>query len=223
METKICTRCNEKQNIENFYIRRTRNNERKSICKECESKQKAPKIIEIPDLDGEIWMPVNCYGGIYSKIYLISNMQRVKRVQHRKNVSNKITKPHLHPTGYFNVSLTIFGKQKLVAIHRLIAEAFIPNLENKSHVNHINGIKTDNRIENLEWCTVKENIQHAWRTGLAKSKKGEQSNGAKLTEKDVLEIRAIGNTMTQKEIGKLYGINHQAVYKILKRVRWTHI
>ncbi|HRG39346.1 MAG TPA: HNH endonuclease signature motif containing protein [Bacteroidia bacterium] len=60
---------------------------------------------------------------------------------------------------------------KAITIHRLIAQIFIPNPENKSEVNHKNGIKSDNRIENLEWCTHSENIQHAYDNGMIKRKK----------------------------------------------------
>ena len=70
--------------------------------------------------------------------------------------------------GYMTVSLSKNNKKHYVSLHRLIAKAFIPNLENKPQVNHINGIKLDNRISNLEWCTARENIQHACNTGLNK-------------------------------------------------------
>ena len=70
--------------------------------------------------------------------------------------------------GYTYVTIRKDGKEHYLRLHRLIAKAFIPNLENKPQVNHINGIKLDNRLSNLEWCTARENIQHACNTGLNK-------------------------------------------------------
>ena len=70
--------------------------------------------------------------------------------------------------GYVYQTLYSNGKQKLVRVHRIVAEAFIPNPDKLPQVNHINGIKTDNRVTNLEWCTQEHNMEHAFRTGLEK-------------------------------------------------------
>ncbi len=217
METKTCTKCQEEKEITNFYIRRTRNNQPKSICKECESKQKATPFVIIPDLEGEIWKDIDGFEGIY----VVSNMGRVKRIMHRKNPTNTIMNTTLNSNGYHHLMLTVNGKGYGRILSILVAKAFIPNPENKPQVNHLNG-KDDNRAESLEWNTALENIQHAWRTGLATARKGEASNKAKLTEKEVLEIRAIKG-MTKKDIGKLYNIGEAAVGKIIQRQRWTHI
>jgi len=71
--------------------------------------------------------------------------------------------------GYIILKLKLDGKWYHKRHHRVIAEAFIPNPENKPQVNHINGIKTDNRVENLEWVTSRENNQHAWDKGFRKA------------------------------------------------------
>lgn len=80
-------------------------------------------------------------------------------------VPEKILKTNMIRKGYLQVKLCNQAEKSLL-VHRLVAEAFIPNVENKEQINHINGIKTDNRIENLEWVTGKDNIQHAMKTGL---------------------------------------------------------
>ena len=83
----------------------------------------------------------------------------------RNDNTNKILSQRIQQ-GYCHVGLTINGKVKSCRVHRLVAQAFIPNPENKPYVNHIDGIRSNNNVENLEWCTPKENTQHAVRTGL---------------------------------------------------------
>ncbi len=115
----------------------------------------------------EVWKNVKGYEGRYQ----ISNLGRVKSlIAPNGKPVEKILKPGVSPQGYLFVSLCKNYKTKSFRIHRLVAQAFIPNLEDKPQVNHKNGIKSDNKVSNLEWSTPKENTKHAFENGLASNK-----------------------------------------------------
>ncbi len=179
---KLCTKCKVIKNIDQFHFHKVKN-KLQSHCKICNKSYVRPYITKrkeslmnviIPNLFEEIWKGIKDYEDLYE----ISNFGRIKRIQKLSTnghiVPNKILKNVFDSRGYPYISLLKNNIRSRCAIHRAVAEAFIPNPENKPEVNHINGIKTDYRIENLEWCTHQENIQHAFRTGLIKSNKWKQ-------------------------------------------------
>jgi len=116
--------------------------------------------------------------------------------------SNKYLIPQKNGNGYYHFSLSNNKKVKIITVHRLIAMHFIENIDNKPFINHINGIKTDNRIENLEWCTHRENCNHAYKTGLTKNTiiAVKKSNS-----KIVLDINTGIFYNSVKEVADLYG------------------
>lgn len=103
----------------------------------------------------EIWKDVKGYEGLYQ----ISNLGNVKSLKYAGGNKPKNLKPTLNG-GYYGVFLCKDGTKKRFTVHRLVALAFVPRIKNKALVNHINEIKTDNRVENLEWCNHSENVNY---------------------------------------------------------------
>lgn len=138
-------------------------------------------------LDGEIWNTLPNYESRYE----CSNLGRVKSLIGKEGKrKEKIISQSFHVQGYLKTSICYKNIEKTISVHRLIALSFIENPENKREVNHKNGIKTDNCVENLEWVTPSENVQHSYNTGLHRGsmfgKKGGNHNGAKkVTQFDI--------------------------------------
>lgn len=105
----------------------------------------------------EIWKDIEEYKGKYQA----SNIGNIKNM-----ITNKVLKQYIGSNGYYRIGLYKDKKTKVFEVHRLITKTFIDNVENKKEVNHIDGNKLNNNINNLEWVTHKENINHAWKTKL---------------------------------------------------------
>ena len=164
----------------------------------------------------EIWKDVVGYEGKY----MVSSLGRIKSSLQTKP---KILSKHVKALGYESIKLYRNGSCKTKAVHRLVAKAFVENPENKKEVNHINGIKDDNRPENLEWCTRSENMKHACRTGLI-LRGGDNSPRAKLTESDAMEIRfhlSIGEK--RKTLSKDFNISLSTIDNIASNNTWKNI
>lgn len=125
-------------------------------------------------------------------------------------------------TGYFQVSLNKRGIRKRVSIHRLVAIEFIHNLGNKPNINHKDGNKINNRVENLEWCTQKENIAHSIATGLT-NQIGERNNCSKLKDQEVLSIRALAGIHSQNELARMFNISRSVIKDIINQRTWKHL
>ena len=113
----------------------------------------------------------------------------------------------MRTNGYLHVNLG--SMERNVSIHTLVAKTYIKNEYKKKCVNHINGVKTDNRVENLEWCTMQENVEHAYKTGLV-------VRGSKLSEWDMEDIRikhSVGQSMIY--LSKYYSVGYNTIRRVI--------
>jgi len=148
--------------------------------------------------------------------YLVSNTGRVK------NIFDNELCYRAHYKGYVMVRFSKDYREKNYQVHRLVASAFLENPMGLPQVNHKNGIKTDNRLENLEWCDNGHNVRHALRTGLIVHKKGSAHHSATITEDIVRQIRSMKSS-SRKEIMDKFGVSIHIVKDIRARRSWNHI
>lgn len=154
--------------------------------------------------------------------YAINRNGEVKNIK-----TNYILKPYTNTIGYFRVSF--YGKNRKryqFYIHRLIAIHFIPNSENKSEINHIDGNPSNNDINNLEWCTKSENALHAYKLGLSYSnpKYGEDNHNSILNDSIVRDIRnRYKNGERQCDISKDLNLSRVHINNIVLNKIWKHV
>lgn len=174
--------------------------------------------LDVRDLPHEIWRDVVGYEGLYQ----VSNMGRVKSFF---NGVEKIRKPVLANPGYLSLVLYKDNVPTAKRIHVLVAQAFIPNPDNKSEVNHRFGDKIDNRVSELEWVTPAENKQHAYDIGLKRS--GCDHPLAKFTEEQVRYIRQVcipgDPEFVISALARKFNVRIEAVSKIYHRERYKNV
>lgn len=215
-----CIKCKEAKDRSSFYNKRNKNGElvSQTTCKECLSlynKQRRFENISVVDIDSlnnEEWKEYEDAG----IKYLISNLGRTFSPEIIGYRHHKVElKQHESKKGY----LTVHLKSGLKAIHRLVAILFIPNPLNLPQVNHKDGNKKNNKVDNLEWCDNSYNQKHAWALGLI-SNTGMKSPRRILDENQVKEI--FFSQLPHKAIAEKYGIEKSGVNKIKTGRNWGH-
>jgi len=178
----------------------------------------------------EIWKDIPDFEGFYQ----ISNYGRMRsldrKVEHRNGVEyqikkGKILRLSINRDGYVKCTVSKNSNLTSFTMHRLVGLCFIKNTYNKPCINHKNGIKNDNRMENLEWVTQSENIIHSFKNGFHKPQRGSLNGAAKLNEAQVREIRLLYATRNylQREIASKYNISRTSISLIINYKRWSVI
>lgn len=163
----------------------------------------------------EKWKDISGFEGVYE----ISSCGRIRR-------GEKILKPEITRLGYTRKSLQANGKKKRVLVHRLVADAFLERPEWATEINHKDGCKGNNHVDNLEWSTRSKNAFHAFNSGLHHGMKGEDNSVSKLTEADVIQIKIALKRPYRgivRELGRKYKVTPEAISAIRHNKNWTHI
>lgn len=162
----------------------------------------------------EIWKDIKGYEGLYQ----ISNLGRVKSLGNKSNHTMPIIMKQATIKNYKCISLRK-NSSKIFKVHRLVAETFIPNPRNKPQVNHIDGNKENNNMDNLEWCTPSENAKHAYKSGLNKPKKGIENNRSTTVVKiDLLTGEELETYYSLREAERKTNIQHNDISKCCKGI-----
>ena len=161
----------------------------------------------------EIWKDIQGY----ENMYMVSTKGRIKTMKRKGRYESYVMKQELTNNGYLRCSLSKKCIHKRYSVHRLVALAFIPNAENKPQINHIDGIKTNNNVSNLEWCTASENQLDIWEKG-----RGVLNSGTYPVKK--VEISKDGKTYmfdSTRDADKFIGCSRNNVAKVARGDRKT--
>ncbi|HYG12169.1 MAG TPA: HNH endonuclease [Pyrinomonadaceae bacterium] len=257
IQQSLCKTCNRLLPASAFYRSKASKSGLQYQCKPCsrayliawhaKRRVEKPHIIA-PPLPGEVWRDVPGYEGYYS----VSNHGRVRSERAATNSApGRIIKLRDDGRGYLYLTLSKSGKARTVRAHALVAAAFIGPRPDGLFVNHIDGNKQNNRVENLEYVTCRENMEHASRTGLMSRgeqhgqlvrartarggahyarqrpelvNRGERHGGAKLTAEAVTQIRSlVADGASHIELAKQFHVDPSTISDIKRRKIWRHV
>lgn len=175
----------------------------------------------------EVWRPIPGYKGFYS----VSSAGRVRSekrlvvdsIGRPRRIKERILRPRADKIGYVKVALHKNGVGDSILIHRLVVSAFIGPCPIGREVNHRDGDKTNNHLNNLEYVTRRENIQHSFSSGLKIPQKGQEHGRSKLTEALVQSIKRQKGTRTARSIARDFGVHEVTIGGIFKGRIWKHV
>jgi hypothetical protein len=155
--------------------------------------------------------------------YEVSNEGQVRRSKGgRGAIAGKHLKWHTHTaTGYPDIRFSVDGKQTAIAVHRIVAEAFLGVRPSDMQIRHLDGNKMNNHITNLCYGTAKENANDKIQHG--KSSKGIKNPKNKLTEAQVIHIRSMQGQVNAENLASIFGLNESTVYRIWNKKYWSHL
>lgn len=176
--------------------------------------------LELPLENTERWKDIPGYEGFYQ----VSDTGRVRRViAYKQHPAYGLLRLCYDESGYQQLHLYFTGKRRRMSVHCLVMRAFVGE-QGKQDINHINGIKDDNRLENLEYCTHSENIRHAYRVLGGKIHRGEEHAASRLKEHEVREIRKLlADGAAQADLARRFNVDKNTIYAIAHRITWKHV
>jgi len=165
----------------------------------------------------ETWRPVSGF----ERHYEVSSLGNVRRSAcGKRTYAGRLLRPRTNPEGYQHAVLSINGVRHTKSIHRLVAQAFIGDASGRE-VNHIDGVKSNNAVFNLEIVSRSENQRHAYRTGLHSPRKGAANPFARLSDEQVREIRSSREPL--RVLAKRFGVHLSTVHLARTGKSWSHV
>lgn len=172
----------------------------------------------------EEWRDIKGFEGKY-QVSNLGNVRSLDRVTNNRVFKGVTKKPQISNTGYYRVFLCLQNRKiKPFSIHRLVAGAFLERKEGLNIVNHLDGNRLNNVLNNLEWTTISGNTLHSYKNKLQVMGIGEDNPASKYTEEQIIEVKRLSKLgLKRKEISCITKVSTATIHLVLNNKRWTHV